>query len=65
MRGIRTGKNNQTLNIRRGSQESYSDGEKLFIHVVERDENGKETIIKKTFITAEVLRELVMNDMGR
>lgn len=60
MRGIYTGKKNQTLNIRRG-QGSEREGEKIFIHVVERDEHGKQKIIKKSFVTGEYLRELVMN----
>lgn len=64
MRNIRTGKMNQTLNIRRGRCNEF-EGDKLFIHVVEKDEKGKETILKKSFVTAEYLRELVMNDMNR
>lgn len=61
MRGIYTGKNNLTLNIRRGQGDSL-EGDKIFIHVVERDKNGKEKIIKKSFLTGRFLRELVMNN---
>lgn len=64
MKNIYTGKMNQTLNIRKHQGDSL-EGSKLFIHVVERDEYGNETIIKKSFITGEYLRELIMNDMRK
>ncbi|CUX16303.1 hypothetical protein BN3590_00007 [Clostridium sp. C105KSO15] len=48
MRHIYTGNPNQTLNIRRG-QGDNKEGDKIFIHIVERDENGKEKIIRKSY----------------
>ena len=64
MSNIYTGKQGVKLNIRRG-QGSEQEGEKIFIHIVERDKNGKEIISHKSFVTGEYLRELVMNDMKR
>lgn len=52
------------MNIRRGQGDEL-EGDKIFIHVVERDECGEERIIKKSFVTGEYLRELVMNDMKK